>query len=492
MEYFAAVTERGATRSRVALAMALLVVAILVGTEVVQGSRPASVESASRTCESPNPEPLPKPARPVSHAGLDKIKHVIFIMQENRSFDEYFGTYPGADGIPMQGGTPTVSVSDPRTDRCVKPYHDPGYIDAGGPHSEAAFRRDLFDGRMSGFIAEATAGRSAACANDPLNPKCRAAGRVDVMGYKTAADIPNYWSYARHYVLADHMFESVDSWSLPAHLSIVSGWSALCPDPTRASTCRSDVARDHAQPVRHGIAFPWTDFTYLLHRAGVSWRYYISHGTEPDCRNAASFCKPVLQGVGTPGIWNPLPWFQTVHEDHQLGNVESVGRFYRTAATGHLSAVSWIAPSGAVSEHAPFSIQVGQAYVTGLIDAVMEGPEWKSTAIFLFWDDWGGFYDHVVPPKVDGIGYGFRVPALLVSPYAKRGFIDHQTLSFDAYLKFVEDVFLRGQRLNPKTDGRPDPRPIVRENVPILGDLAREFDFSQQPRRPVILPPFPG
>jgi phospholipase C len=107
------------------------------------------------------------------------------------------------------------------------------------------------------------------------------------------------------------------------------------------------------------------------------------------------------------------------------------------------------------------------------------------------WDDWGGFYDHVVPPKVDVNGYGLRVPGLLISPYAKRGLVDHQALSFDAYMKLVEDLFLGGQRVDPATDGRPDRRPIVRENAAILGDLLDEFDFSQPPRPPLILPTRP-
>jgi phospholipase C len=129
--------------------------------------------------------------------------------------------------------------------------------------------------------------------------------------------------------------------------------------------------------------------------------------------------------------------------------------------------------------------------VTHLINAVMRSPEWKSSAIFLTWDDWGGFYDHVVPPKVDRAGYGLRVPALVISPYAKKGYIDHQTLSFDAYLKFIEDDFLGGQRLDPKTDGRSDPRPDVREDAPQLGDLSNDFDFSQKPRPPMLLPVHP-
>jgi phospholipase C len=133
----------------------------------------------------------------------------------------------------------------------------------------------------------------------------------------------------------------------------------------------------------------------------------------------------------------------------------------------------------------------GQTYVTGLINAIMQSPDWKSTAIFLSWDDWGGFYDHVVPPAADRNGYGLRVPGIVISPYARRGYIDHQTLSFDAYNKFIEDDFLGGQRLDPRSDGRPDPRPDVRESLPLLGDLARDFNFNQRPRRPVILPVCP-
>jgi phospholipase C len=132
--------------------------------------------------------------------------------------------------------------------------------------------------------------------------------------------------------------------------------------------------------------------------------------------------------------------------------------------------------------------------VTGLINAIMRSPDWSSTAIFLSWDDWGGFYDHVVPPHVDENGYGLRVPGIVISPYARRGVIDHQILSHDAYNKFIEDDFLGGRRLDPATDGRPDPRPGVREANPLLGDLSLDFDFSQSPRPPELLPvhPAPG
>ena len=129
--------------------------------------------------------------------------------------------------------------------------------------------------------------------------------------------------------------------------------------------------------------------------------------------------------------------------------------------------------------------------MTGLVNAIMRGPDWSSTAIFLTWDDWGGFYDHVVPPVVDQNGYGLRVPGIVISPWAKRGYIDHQTLSFDAYVKFIEDDFLAGARINPTTDGRPDPRPDVRETASILGNLIRDFDFKQKPRSPLLLSQHP-
>src|SRR5205807_4161656 len=172
----------------------------------------------------------------------------------------------------------------------------------------------------------------------------------------------------------------------------------------------------------------------------------------------------------------------------------SLSRFFAAAKAGRLPAVSWINPNGKVSEHPPGLVSAGQTYVTGVINAIMRSPNWSSTAIFLAWDDWGGFYDHVRPPVVDVNGYGLRVPALVISPYARQGMIDHQTLSFDGYVKFIEDDFLGGQRLDPNTDGRPDPRPDVRENASQLGNLLADFDFSQSPRSPVVLPtnPTPG
>src|SRR5437764_14204358 len=189
-----------------------------------------------------------------------------------------------------------------------------------------------------------------------------------------------------------------------------------------------------------------------------------------------------------PEPCNPLPDFQTFQDNGQRGNIVPTTQFFEDATGGHLPAVSWVIPSGDDSEHPFGTVSGGQNHVTSVINAIMEGPSWKDTAIFLAWDDWGGFYDHVPPPVIGGRQYGLRVPGLVISAYARRGYIDHQTLSFDAYLKFIEDDFLGGRRLNPKTDGRPDRRPDVRENEKILGDLVKDFDFLQRPRRPLLLP----
>jgi phospholipase C len=436
---------------------------------------------------------------PVALDGIHKIRHVVLIFQENRSFDHYFGTFPGADGIPTDRGVPLVCSTDPKTRRCLEPYHDTLDRNVGGPHNHLNAVRDVNHRQMDGFVGQARYALRRTCGPDPNQPGCMRGGRIDVMGYHTAREIPNYWTYARQFVLQDHMFQPNTSWSLPAHLFKVSAWSARCRKRNHPMSCVNAVEDPGSPPGepqnRNGRKpiYAWTDITYLLHRHRVSWRYYVFKGTEPDCADdGAIVCRAVRQNARTPGIWNPLPWFDTVRRDRQLGNITSVDNFYEAARHGRLPAVSWIVPNNRVSEHPPSSVRAGQAWVTGLVNAVMRSPNWKSTAIFITWDDWGGFYDHVVPPIVDRNGYGLRVPGLVISPYARRGFIDHQTLSFDAYLKFIEDDFLHGERLDPATDGRPDPRPTVRENVPILGNLMRDFNFRQEPRPGLLLRPHPA
>jgi phospholipase C len=435
---------------------------------------------------------------------IHKIKHIVIIMQENRSYDTYFGTYPGGDGLPRtNSGAFSVCVSNPQGG-CVQPYHDSQDLNAGGPHGAQSAVADINAGRMDGFVAEQQRSGANHC-RGAFDPRCGSGSQPDAMGYHDAREIPNYWQYAQDFVLQDHMFEPNASWSLPEHLFMVSGWSARCASSDPMS-CVNELERPQQLARRLGKRpgmgtapggppdYAWTDLTYLLHKNHVSWAYYLAQGTQPDCQDDQMYCASQPQTRNVPQIWNPLPWFDTVKQDGELGNVEDISNFFTAAKAGTLPAVSWVVPNGAVSEHPPGLVSAGQAYVTSVINAVMRSPDWNSTAIFVSWDDWGGFYDHVVPPQVDQNGYGLRVPGLLISPYARKGYIDHQTLSFDAYLKFIEDDFLNASRIDPRTDGRPDPRPDVRENASQLGNLLSEFDFSQAPRPPVLLPvnPTPG
>jgi phospholipase C len=485
------------------------------------------------------------PANPIRigrERGIQRIRHVVVIMQENRSFDSYFGTFPGADGIPARDGHFTTCAPDPRTGSCAHPYHDSNQVNGGAQHNADSARADIDNGKMDGFVATAEEPGGRACGGRA--PICESSAPPDVMGYHDAREIPNYWRWAHDFTLQDHMFEPTASWSLPQHLFMVSGWSAHCTRGGDPSSCVNDdelggfktaqiTGRGPDGPAgvapplqpatrcltRHGIRrmawgldlrqphivdalalcrhlapaeakapltaygnYAWTDLTWLFHRHNVSWGYYTHGGMPPE--NMA----------GTPEIWNPLPSFTTVRRDGQVGNVQDVSSFLAAAHDGNLPNVSWVVPDEQHSEHAPASPADGQRYVTRLVDTLMRGPDWNSTAIFLTWDDWGGFYDHVSPPQVDQNGYGIRVPAMVISPYARRGYVDHQTLSFDAFNKFIEDDFLGAQRLDPRTDGRPDPRPDVRENAAILGNLSRDFDFSRPPRPPDPLPldPQPG
>jgi phospholipase C len=406
------------------------------------------------------------PALPALPAvvGIGKIRHVIVIMQENRSFDSYFGTFPGADGIPKG-----VCLPDPRHGGCARPHPDHRDQNQDDPHGAQAYTHDVNGGKMNGFVGWAE--RQLCQPGAPCRP--------DVMGYHTGSDIPNYWAYARNYVLDDHMFEPVRSWSGPAHLYEVSGWAAKCSNPRNPMTCKNAFYPVKRGP-RHRTPWGWTDITWLLHRQHVSWGFYLDQGA----RSAAN-------PHGVLNFWNVLPGFTDVHHDGQLGHIRRLRDFVARAKAGTLPAVSWIQPDTRDSEHATALVSTGQAFVTRVVNAVMRSSDWRSSAIFLAWDDWGGFYDHVRPPRVDSLGYGIRVPALVISPYARHGFIDHQILSFDAYLKFIEDDFLGGARLDPATDGRPDSRPDVRENAAALGNLLRDFNFSQPPRPPHILDPCP-
>jgi phospholipase C len=403
----------------------------------------------------PAPTPLPAPP-PTAPQGLEKIQHFVFIMQENRSFDSYFGTYPGANGIP-----PGVSFVDPHDGSTVTLYHDTNDINRGGPHGWDNAQADIDSGKMDGFLSESYKGINAdGTSFNPSNTPGR--NPKDVMGWHDYREIPNYWNYAQLYVLQDRMFESVASYSLPAHLYMLAAQSG-------------GYVGYRGQPMPTTYNFP--EITELLTSGKIDWKYYVTSGKLPDTEDdhVVGSQSQEEQNPDKYTLWNPLPAFPKVQNNPaQRSRLQGTSQFYKDASDGNLPQVSWVIPSGAVSEHPPAGVREGMAYVTGLVNSVMEGPDWDSTAIFISWDDWGGFYDHVPPPKVDQYGLGIRVPGLVISPYSRENYIDHNTYSFESWLKIVEERF--------------DVNPMTARDTNAL-DMIDAFDFSQTPRLPVILSP---
>jgi phospholipase C len=440
------------------------------------------------------------------------IKHVIVIMQENRSFDSYFGTFPGANGLNLSVCLP-LDRGSPKSG-CVMPFHDPHDSNAGGPHGNRDAEKDLDKGITQalndGFaIAQAEAKPRKKCEKDPNNPECAGSGagvlRHDVMGYHDAAEIPNYWAYAQNFVLQDAMFAGVRSWSLPAHLDLISEWVAACTRAHDARSCTTTSAISFAGT--KDLIFPWVNLFQLFDVHNVSWKYYLAAGQEPDCEDGEMDCPPETQDRKVPSIWNPGPAFTYIKaqaEAYKSSHFVDYAKFATDIAGGTLPQVSWIVPNQDFSEHPPAAVSTGMEYVTSIVNTVMQSPYWANTVIFITWDDWGGFYDHAVPPIADMNqtetpvqGFGLRVPGLMISAYAKAGTIDHDVYSDDSYATFIEDLFAGGARLDPAQLGNPDSRPDIRdalktvttvsgENVKI-GNLMNEFDFSQKPLPPLIL-----
>jgi len=471
-------------------------VALVLAAMLAAACSPASGGTGSTTSSPAGPSPSPSPVPDLTKLEQAQLhlKHLVFIVQENRSFDHYFGTFPGANGFPMRNGRPSVCVPDPIAHACVRPYHTSEQLQEGGPHAQRHSELDVNGGRMDGFV-RTVVDSPLYCADHRDVPRCRdylgPQGQPDVMSSHTAEEIPNYWRYAKTFVLQDRMFAPADSWTLPAHLFLVSAWAARCSNARDPMSCVSNLELvEQFQTMRSHEDVPiwaWTDITYLLWEQGVEWAYYVGDDT--------CFFDPCPDQGGrrTVSQQNPLPWFTTIRETGQMDRIQKHAKFYEAAANGTLPSVSWVMPYNGVGEHPASGAPIwrGQAHVTQVVNALMKGPDWNETAVFLTWDDWGGFYDHVRPPRVDLNGYGIRVPGLLISPWARAGLIDSQTLSFDAYLKLIEDLFLDGERLNPATLSRPDSRPTVREKASILGDLLKEFDFGQEPLPPLILDPSP-
>lgn len=364
------------------------------------------------------------------------IKHFVTLMQENHSFDNYFGTYPGADGIP-EGTCMPVNPDLPGS-RCIEPHHIGGKAVKDLSHSSFTATLQRNGGRMDGFV-------------DAIRVQT---GEVEpsVMGYYDDRDLPYYWNVADEYVLFDRFFTSSRGGSVSNHMYWVAGQAGV-----------EDLRRE-AIPEQ---GFELETIFDRLEEAGVSWKFYVQN-YDP----TITFRSRVTGHRGSQIVWVPLLAMPRYLDDPELfRNIVPLEEFYEDVAEGTLPAVSYIVPSGS-SEHPPGSLTAGETMVRTMINSLMRSDLWESSAFIWTYDDWGGWYDHVKPPRVDGFGYGFRAPALLVSPYARRGHIESETLDFTSILKFIEENW----RLPPLASRDRKAKSI-----------AGAFDFSQEPRAALFL-----
>jgi len=478
--------------------------------------------------------------------GLAKqnIKHVIVIMQENRSFDNYFGGYPTPPGTLDVNGvlTPVDGVSSDGVDKApngtgdrlapascniTTPYN-PGLLTSADasqsdlPHIMTNAKISLGCPQPTPQIqtrtcaAKCGSDQHTCAATEPLYIRdflaspggCPTDAFRRSVGHYDQNTLWNYWGLAATFVLQDKMFSPVPSYSKVSHNFLVSGWSADCP----SGVCTGHENYDgYYQPMDD--AYGWTDITTLFRAhtpSPVSWAYYRGQNYNHNCASCSGTADQVISSCftaadGINDFWNPLPHFQTVRNSGQNGQNgdkhvadlgDSTSGFLKLAsqvttanvgtASDPLATVVWIAPGQTVSEHPAFGdLRRGQAYTTMILQQIMKNTAlWNKSVVFIAWDDWGGFYDHVRPPlDPDASGqlmYGMRVPGLTISPFVgMEGGVDHQMLSFDAYLKLIEDLYLGGARIGG--DGRPL---RAREDKPTLGNLLDELDFNRTPYAP--------
>jgi phospholipase C len=419
-------------------------------------------------------------------ASLQTIEHIVFIIKENRSFDQYFGTFPGADGATTgvcgtcgPGGTSeTLKLGQTPDQTCANNIcYDPGHQ---WPDAHAA----VDGGKMDGFNLEVNG--TAVMPDGSYLPYTQ----------MTEANIPNYWSYAQHFTLADHMFSSLEGPSMPNHLFTVAasatgkftqsgGTFSVIDVPVDSSNrnnhawgCDSDDTTtvdvmDEEGKITGEAGGPAAQFPCLdptaqtivdyLQSANITWRYYAPGGST------------VSSAVNAPNgyQWNALDAVNHIRNGSLWtpSYIAPDTQFVADAASGNLAAVSWLV-TGDDSEHPAFSTCAGENWTVQQINAVMNGPDWATTAIFLTWDDYGGFYDHVPPPGIDQLGLGPRVPLIIISPYAKPGYISKTQYEFSSFLTFVEKRF----GLSPLTSRDAN-----------ANDMEDSFDFTQSALAPVPL-----
>lgn len=378
--------------------------------------------------------PAGRPAR--SAETNTPIQHFIVLMQENHTFDNYFGTYPGADGPPPETCMP-VDPFNSESGECVRPFHIGDYPVEDLDHSSRTFKLQYNDGLMNGFVYA-------------LHQRNQDGALT--MGYYDDRELPYYWNIADEYVLFDRFFSSSRGGSVSNHLY----WVAAVPGEDRIPM--------------EGYDDEIVTIFDRLHERGISWKFYIQN-YDPGLTYRT--VDQVSGNRASQVIWAPLLNFDRFIDDPELSShIVDLNQYFEDLTNGTLPSVAYIVPSGA-SEHPPGSIRSGQKFVKTLIQALMQSDAWTSSAFMWTYDDWGGWYDHVLPPSVDQYGYGFRVPALLVSPYARQGHIDSTELDFTSCLKFIE--YNWGLEPLAERDSR-------------AHNILSAFDFSQPPRQPVFIP----
>lgn len=345
------------------------------------------------------------------------IEHIIVLMQENHTFDNYFGTFPGADGIP-EGTCMPVDPDVPTGAGCIEPFHIGSNDVALGDidHSSATSRNQYNKGRMNGFVSA-------------LNARGQD-GRL-AMGYYDERDLPYHWFLARNYVLFDRFFSSASTGSLENHVFSVGASTMKLPQPARAAGQRGDLPE-----LRSSLDNSLPTIFDRLQEKGVSWKFYVqNYDPKLTYRTVSQYSGNRASQV----IWVPPLNIDRFIDDPELNShIVNLDEYYQDLKNGTLPAVAYISPSGA-SEHPPGSLASGQRFVQTLINALQRSSAWPSSAFLLTYDDWGGWFDHVAPPRVDADGYGFRVPTILVSPYAPPGKIEHTEMDFTSILRFIED-----------------------------------------------------
>jgi phospholipase C len=363
------------------------------------------------------------------------IQHFVVLMQENHTFDNYFGTYPGANGIP-QGTCMPVNPLDKKNTECIEPFHIGDRPIDDLDHSLSTFNLQYNDGKMNGFVYA-------------LNQRNQNGAMA--MGYYDDRDLPYYWNLADEYVLFDNFFSSDHGGSFANHMY----WASAHPGGDEFA--------------KNGYADIETIFDRLEER-GVSWKFYVqNYDPEITYRTLSQ----VSGNRASQVIWVPLLNIGRFLDDPKLAShIVDLNQYFVDLENGTLPEVAYIAPSGA-SEHPPGSIRSGQKFVKSLIQALMRSDSWDSSAFLLLYDDWGGWYDHVAPAQVDENGYGMRVPALLISSYARRGHIDSTVLDFTSVLKFIEENW--------------DIKPLAARDAKAKSFMSA-FDFSMSPREPAFIP----